>query len=86
MTAGNAKNIFMVELLTIKDFLDAATRKDILSQMRAASGGPATVYGREASGAVETLVRKVTRVKMPTETLEHVTRQLLDRKREIESY
>lgn len=42
--------------------------------------------GREAGGAVETLVRKVTRVNMPTETLEHVTRQLLDRKGEIESY
>lgn len=76
----------MVELLTIKDFLDVATREDILSEMRAAGSGPATVYGREAGGAVETLVRKVTRVNMPSETLEHVTRQLLDRKDEIESY
>lgn len=76
----------MVELLTIKDFLDAAIREDILSKMRAARSSPATVYGREANGAVDTLVRRVTRVNVPRETLAHVTRQLLDRKGEIESY
>ena len=76
----------MVELLTIKDFLDAAIREDILSQMRAARSSPATVYGREANGAVDALVRRVTRVNVPRETLAHVTRQLLDRKGEIESY
>jgi SM-20-related protein len=86
MTAGNSKNTLKVELLTIKNFLGAAALEDILSQMRTARSGPATVYGREADGAVETLVRKVTRVNMPAETLEHVTRQLLDRKGEIESY
>jgi SM-20-related protein len=73
----------MVDLLIISDFLDAATRDDILAQMRLAGGGPATVYGKKAAGAVESDVRKATRVLVSKEICERVMRQLMDRKRAI---
>jgi SM-20-related protein len=76
----------MIELLTISNFLDAPTRADILSQMRAAPGGPATVYGREAAGAVEAIVRKVTRISIARETTDRVTKLMLERKSEVEKY
>jgi SM-20-related protein len=67
------------DLLVIRDFLDAATREEILAEMRLAGGGPALVYGREADkGAVESRVRRVTRVDVSQETRERVLRQLLD--------
>ncbi|MBA3765869.1 MAG: 2OG-Fe(II) oxygenase [Acidobacteria bacterium] len=73
----------MFDLLEIKDFLDVATRGDIVSEMRSAAGGPATVYGKEVAGGVEARVRNVTRVAVSPETREQVIRQLLDRKSEI---
>ena len=76
----------MIALLAIEDFLDAATREDIVSEMRSAVGSPATVYGKEESGGVETNVRKVTRIAVSPETRERVMRQLLDRKSEIERH
>jgi SM-20-related protein len=76
----------MVELLTIQNFLDVATLADVLSQMRLAHGGPASVYGRETGGAVETIVRRVTRVSLAKETSECVLRKMMDRKREVEEY
>ena len=76
----------MIELLTIPDFLDAPTRADFLSQMREARGGPATVYGRKGAGAVETMVRKVTRIPVAKEITERVTQLMMERKREVEEY
>jgi SM-20-related protein len=76
----------MVDLLVIKDFLDAEICRDIVSEMRSAAGGPATVYGKEKSGAVDELVRKVSRITVSPETRERVMRQLLNRKGEIEEH
>ncbi|HEX8492251.1 MAG TPA: 2OG-Fe(II) oxygenase [Pyrinomonadaceae bacterium] len=76
----------MFDLLVINDFLDAKTREEIVSEMRSASGGSATVYGREAAGAVDTRVRKATRVAISPETRERVMLQLLNRKAAIEEH
>lgn len=76
----------MADLLVIKDFLDAATREEIVSEMRLAGGDAATVYGKEAAGAVEPRVRKVTRLAVSPETHERVRRQLLDGKKAIEEH
>ena len=76
----------MIDLLVIQDFLDAVLRDDIISEMRSAGGGPATVYGKEEAGAVDSLVRKVTRVAVSAGTRERVIRRLMDRKGEIEGH
>ncbi|HEX8772340.1 MAG TPA: 2OG-Fe(II) oxygenase [Pyrinomonadaceae bacterium] len=72
------------DLLVISDFFDAATREEILAEMRQAGGGPATVYGREADkGAVEASVRRVARLAIAEETRERVRRKLLDHMRAL---
>jgi predicted 2-oxoglutarate/Fe(II)-dependent dioxygenase YbiX len=76
----------MVDLLVIKDFLDAQTREEIVSEMRSASGAAATVYGTEAAGAVETRVRKATRVVVSPQTRERVMLRLLDGQAAIEEH
>ena len=76
----------MIDLLTIRDYLDAPLRDEIVAQLRLASGEPATVYGKEPAGAVEPLVRKVTRLTVPPGTRERVMQQLLERKRSIEEH
>lgn len=76
----------MVDLLVINDFFDAQTRAEIVSEMCSASGAAATVYGREEAGAVETRVRKVTRVVVSPETREQVRLRLLDSKAAIEEH
>jgi SM-20-related protein len=76
----------MDDLLLISDFLDAATREEILSEMRLAGGDPATVYGREEGGAVESRVRRVTRLVISPKMRERVVRQLLDGRRAVEKH
>ncbi|HYY56755.1 MAG TPA: 2OG-Fe(II) oxygenase [Pyrinomonadaceae bacterium] len=76
----------MVDLLVIRDFLDAATREEIVSELRSAEGDAATVYGKDSTGSVEARVRKVTRVLVSPEMCERVRRQLLDHKDEIEGH
>lgn len=76
----------MFDLLSINDFLDAAAREEIVSEMRSASGDAAPVYGRDDAGAIDTRVRKATRVVVSPQTREHVMQQLLDRKAAIEEH
>lgn len=73
----------MVDLLVIKDFLDAATREQLLSELRLSDGGAATVYSYETAGAVDSHVRKATRIVVVPETCERVTQRLLDHKAAI---
>lgn len=76
----------MSDLLIIRDFLSIARREEIVAELKLASGGPATVYGKEKAGAVEPRVRKVTRLAVSAETRGSVMRQLLERKGPIEEY
>ncbi len=74
-----------VDLLQINDFLDGATRADLLAQMCSASGAPATVYANQA-GSVELRMRKVTRLIVSPETSACVVRHLIEKKNAIEAY
>jgi len=76
----------MVDLLIIKDYLDAARRDEIFAELKLVSGGPATVYGKEKAGAVEPQVRKVTRLAVSPETRGRLMQQLLERKGQIEEH
>lgn len=76
----------MIDLFYIKDFLDTAARENLLAELRAARGSAATVYGKEAKGAVDSLVRKATRLNVSPETRGLVVRQLMERKAEIEEH
>ncbi|HYO64419.1 MAG TPA: 2OG-Fe(II) oxygenase [Pyrinomonadaceae bacterium] len=73
----------MFELFVVKNFLDEATRRAVVAELRAGVGGPATVYGKAAAGAVEPLVRRVTRVNVSPETRRLVARLLDGRRGEI---
>lgn len=73
-----------IDIFEINDFLDGSTCGALRAELLAASGGPATVSG--AAGAVQPLVRRVTRATMPTVTRERVVRLLMARKAEMERH
>jgi SM-20-related protein len=73
----------MIDLYVIRDFLDSATLGRFVAETRAAGGGPAAVYGLAASGAVDPLVRRVTRVCVSAGARDLAERLLLERRAEI---
>jgi SM-20-related protein len=73
----------MIELFEINDFLDAAARGKILAEIRTGASAPATVYGIESGGAVEPVVRKVSRVEVSYETRKLVRELLFDCREKI---
>ena len=76
----------MFDLLVIDDFFDAATREEILAELRNADAAAATVYGSSAGAAVQPRVRSVRRVDVPAELHELVSRRFLEYKPEIEQH
>ena len=76
----------MVDLLIIPDYLDVTRRDELIAEMKLVSGAPATVYGKAETGAVETGMRKVTRLDVSPETRGRLMQQLLERKGAIEEH
>ena len=76
----------MIDLLQIPDFVDADALGEILDELRAASGGAATVLSREAQGTVMAGVRRTTRVAVPPETRTRLAGLLMARKPELEAH
>jgi SM-20-related protein len=76
----------MSEPLRIPGFLDPATCDEIAAEMRAAGGGSATIYGKESAGAVDSLVRKATRLVVSARASDRVVRLLLERKVVLERH
>jgi len=74
------------DLFVERGFLDPNTLAEVFAAVRASGGGPATVYGRSDSGAVDERVRRTTRVSPPCEVEELVKRLLLSRKRAAEEH
>ena len=74
------------ELLLVRDFLNARERGALVAELRAAGGGPATVYGRGESGAVDEHVRRASRLAPRPETVEFVTRRLAEIKSRVEEH
>ena len=73
-----------IDLLQINDFLAGSACDVLRAELLEASGGPATVSG--AAGAVQPLVRRVTRATMPAATRERVAGLLMARKGELEQH
>jgi len=69
-----------------RGFLDPTTLAAVFAAVRASGGGPATVYGRSDSGAVDERVRRTTRVSPPCEVEELVRRLLLSRVGAVEEH
>jgi SM-20-related protein len=71
------------DLYVIRSFLDAETCREIIDETRRSPVSPATVYGMREPGSVDERVRKVARLAPAPETVELVTRRLLERRREV---
>jgi SM-20-related protein len=72
----------VIDLLEINGFLDDAACGAICAELRAASGGAASLLG----GDVRTHVRKATRVAMPPASCEQVKAQLTQAKPALERH
>jgi SM-20-related protein len=73
-------------LLVVRDFFPAETCARIIGEMRAARGGPATVYRPGATSPVDESLRRTTRLMLSDETVAFVRQKLLERKAEVERY
>jgi SM-20-related protein len=76
----------MIDMIEIKDFLDNTACEDLLAELRAAVGGPATVLSSSPAGRVMPWVRNVTRVAVSTGTRERVKQLLSERMGALERY
>jgi len=81
MTRPTADSSF--DLLLVTSFLDAQTCRDLVCEMRRSPAAPAVTYGQGAPGSVNELVRKVARLTPSKETVEHVTRRLIDYRQKV---
>ena len=75
-----------LDLFVERGFLDASTLADVLAAVRASQGQPSTVHGLGDSGAVDTRVRRTTRLSPPAEVEELVRRLLLSRMNAVEKH
>ena len=77
----------MIDLLAMDDFLDDAARGALVEELERAAGDPATVSGgRGMGGAVESLVRRTTRIAVSPETRAEVRRRLMERTGALEAH
>lgn len=76
MTGTNASSGF--DLYMVRNFFDAETCRELVTEMRRSPASPAVVYGRGDAGAVDERVRKVSRLLPTAETVEQVGRRLLE--------
>jgi SM-20-related protein len=76
----------MFNLLTIRNFLDAGTCRQIVGEMRTAAGQPASVYGTNEGGAIRVGIRSTTSVRVSEETRELVRGLILERKDALEEH
>ena len=74
------------DLLLQRNFIDESTCERIIDESLTAASGPATVYGRGDSGAVNERMRKTTRFQPSTQTKELIIQRLLEYKPEIERH
>ncbi|WP_420130496.1 2OG-Fe(II) oxygenase [Longimicrobium sp.] len=75
----------MIDLLHIDDFLDPQTREEIVAELRAAHGAPATVLSADMGGRMDA-ARKTTRITVSPATRARVKERLMERKAEIEAH
>lgn len=66
-----------------REFFDAQTCDEIISELFSAPDSPATVYGNSGTGSIDERVRKATRLMPSSETVERVRRRLLEMREEV---
>jgi SM-20-related protein len=76
----------MIDLLAMDDFLDDAARGALLDELDRASGDAAMVSGGAMGSAVESLVRRTTKVAVSPETRAEIKRRLMERKGVLEAH
>ena len=75
----------MIDLLQIDGFLDDGARAELLAQLEAAHGAPATVLSADAGGRMDA-ARRTTRVAVPAETRARVKQRLMERRAQLEAH
>jgi predicted 2-oxoglutarate/Fe(II)-dependent dioxygenase YbiX len=66
------------DLLLVASFLDPETCREFITEMRRSPAAPAVTYGQGAAGSVNESVRKAERIMPSRETVEYVTRRLME--------
>lgn len=74
------------DLFIVENFFDPPSCEELIAEIVAAESSAATVYGRGATGAIDSGVRRALRVFPSRETVELVTRRLWACKDAIEKY
>lgn len=75
----------MIDLLEIENFLDDAARAELVAELEAAHGAPATVLSADAGGRMDA-ARKTTRIAVSPETRAAVKERLMQRKAQLEAH
>ena len=86
MTLPAAESGARFRLFLAEGFFDAQTCEQIIDEIRAAWGGPATVYREGAANPVDERLRKTTRRMLSPERTEFVRHRLLELMQEIERH
>src|SRR6266576_302584 len=71
------------DLQIVRGFFDVQTCCQLIGEMRHSPTSAAVTYGEGKSAVVDERVRKVARLIPPPETVEHVTRRLMEWRDEI---
>ena len=66
------------DLLMVGSFLDHKICRELIAEMRRSPAAPAVTYGQGGPGSVNERVRKVTRRQPSRETVEYITRRLME--------
>src|ERR1051325_8864042 len=78
--------IAVFDLLILPSFIDEATCAGIIDDMRSSAADHATVYGRDAAGAVDERVRKAMRHSPTEKTVAYVYDRLEECKPSVEAH
>ena len=74
------------DLLVAREFLSESICRSIITEANNAAFAPATVYGRSESGSVDERIRKTSRLHVSPDTVQLVTRRLLEYKPTVEKH
>ena len=71
------------DLHLVKGFFDPETCRELIAELRRSPNVPAVTYGQGGPGSVNERVRKVERLMPSIETVEYVTRRLIDNRQKV---
>jgi len=71
------------DLLLVTSFFDRETCRELITELRHSSAVPAVTYGQGDAGSINERVRRVESLMPSKETVEHVTRRLIDYRQKV---